>query len=138
MLLASPVFCRHFGSGGEPEGLHSIGVLSFDDEFREAVARGGIQEKFRHAVAQGIGHDQLGGRDARPDGAQPGAEGGPDALREGDGQVLKQSLTDDSRLDEDVVACSLRLTASRYSGDARWRCWLPLRRRSGFMSDIQK
>ena len=31
----------------------------------------------------------------------------PDALREGDGQVLKQSLTDDSRLDEDVVGVQL-------------------------------
>jgi hypothetical protein len=47
------------GSGGEPEHLHLIGVLSFDDEFREDVGCGGIQEKFRHALAQGIGHDQL-------------------------------------------------------------------------------
>ena len=47
------------GSGGEPERLHLIGVLSFDDEFREDVGCGGIQEKFRHALAQGIGHDQL-------------------------------------------------------------------------------
>ena len=46
-------------------------------------------------------------RDAGPDGAQPGAESVPDALREGDGQVLKQSLTDDSRLDEDVVGVQL-------------------------------
>ena len=92
----------NLGSGGEPEHLHLIGVLSFDDEFREDVGCGGIQEEFRHALAQGIGHDQLRGRDAGPDGAQPGAESVPDALREGDGQVLKQSLTDDSRLDEDV------------------------------------
>jgi hypothetical protein len=39
-------------------------------------------------VAHCIGHDQLGGRHAGPNGAQPGAEGGPDALREGDGEVL--------------------------------------------------
>ena len=57
--LLSPVFCRNFGSGCEPECLHFVGVLSFDDEFREDVACGGIQEKFRHALAQGIGHDQL-------------------------------------------------------------------------------
>ena len=50
---------RNLGSGGEPERLHLIGVLSFDDEFREDVGCGGIQEKFRHALAQGIGHDQL-------------------------------------------------------------------------------
>jgi hypothetical protein len=49
----------NLGSGGEPERLHLIGVLSFDDEFREDVGCGGIQEKFRHALAQGIGHDQL-------------------------------------------------------------------------------
>ena len=49
----------NLGSGGEPEHLHLIGVLSFDDEFREDVGCGGIQEKFRHALAQGIGHDEL-------------------------------------------------------------------------------
>ncbi len=49
----------NFGSGCEPECLHFIGVLSFDDEFREDVGCGGIHEKFRHALAQGIGHDQL-------------------------------------------------------------------------------
>jgi hypothetical protein len=32
----------NLGSGGEPERLHLIGVLSFDDEFREDVAYGGI------------------------------------------------------------------------------------------------
>src|ERR1700730_16688335 len=47
------------------------------------------------------------GGDAGPDGAQPGAEGVPDALREGDGEVLKQSLTDDRRLDEDVIGVQL-------------------------------
>ena len=103
----SPGFWPDLGSGGEPEGLHFTGVLSSDDEFREDVARGGIQEKFRQALAHGIGDDQLRGWDSRPDGAQPGAEGVPDALRKGDGQVLKQSLADDSRLDEDVVGVQL-------------------------------
>ena len=37
-LLVSPGFWPNLGSGGEPECLHFIGVLSFDDEFREAVA----------------------------------------------------------------------------------------------------
>src|SRR3984885_13385054 len=106
-VLLSPGFCRNFGSGCEPECRHFIGVLSFDDEFREDAACGGIQEKFRQAVAQGTGHHQLRGRDSEPDGAQPGAEGVPDGLREGDGEVLKQSLTDDSRLDEDVVGVQL-------------------------------
>ena len=88
-------------------------------------------------MAQGTGHDQLRGRDSGPDGAQPGAEGVPDALREGDGQVLKQPLTDDSRLDEDVVG--VQLAPDGVAVPARRAMeWLPLRRRSGFMSDIQK
>ena len=70
-------------------------------------------------MAQGTGHDQLRGRDPGPDGAQPGAEGVPDALREGDGQVLKQSLTDNSRLDEDVVGVQLAPDGVADSGDAR-------------------
>ena len=37
----SPEFRRNSGSGGQTEGLHFIGVLSFDDEFREDVAWGG-------------------------------------------------------------------------------------------------
>ena len=38
-------------SGGEAEGLHFVGVLSFGDEFREDGAFGGIQEKFGEALA---------------------------------------------------------------------------------------
>jgi hypothetical protein len=38
-------------SGGETEGLHFVGVLSFGDEFREDGALGGIQEKFGEALA---------------------------------------------------------------------------------------
>jgi hypothetical protein len=38
-------------SGGEAEGLHFVGVLSFGDEFREDGALGGIQEKFWEALA---------------------------------------------------------------------------------------
>src|SRR5271163_4966070 len=105
--LESPGFRQNSGSGGQTEGLHFVGVLSFDDEFREDVAWGGIQEKFRQALAQGIGHDQLRGWDAGPNGAQPGAERVPDELREGDGQILKQSLAYDTRLDEDVVGVEL-------------------------------
>jgi hypothetical protein len=38
-------------SGGEAEGLHFVGVLSFGHEFREDGALGGIQEKFWEALA---------------------------------------------------------------------------------------
>ena len=37
-VLASPGFWSDLRSGREPERLHLIAVLSFDDEFREDVA----------------------------------------------------------------------------------------------------
>ena len=49
--LASPGFAGNLVSGGEAEGLHFVGVLSFGDEFREDGALGGIQEKFGEGVA---------------------------------------------------------------------------------------
>jgi hypothetical protein len=50
-VLVSPGFAQSFGSGGEAEGLHFVGVLSFDDEFGEDVALVGIEEKFGHSLA---------------------------------------------------------------------------------------
>jgi hypothetical protein len=38
VYLASPGFWSDLRSGREPERLHLIAVLSFDDEFREDVA----------------------------------------------------------------------------------------------------
>src|SRR5277367_483159 len=58
---------------------------------------------WRRALATTSSEGGMPGRMVR----SSGAEGVPDALREGDGQVLKQSLTDDSRLDEDVVGVQL-------------------------------
>lgn len=49
--LESPGFAQNFGSCGEAEGLHLVGVLTFGDEFREDVGLVGIQEKFRKALA---------------------------------------------------------------------------------------
>ena len=49
------------------------------------------------------------GGNAGTNGAQPGTEGAPDELREGDGEVLKQSLADEPCLDEDVVGVELAL-----------------------------
>jgi len=116
----------------------SYRLLPFDDEFREAVACGGIQEKFRQAVTQRIGHHQLRVRDAGPDGARPGAEAGPDAPREGDGQVLKQPLTDDRRLDEDMVGVRLAPDGVAVFARRTMEVLVAAGRRSGFMSDIQK
>ena len=50
----------------------------------------------------------------------------PDALREGDGQVLKQSLTDDSRLDEDVVGVQLAPDGVAVFGRRAMEVLLPL------------
>ena len=99
-------------SRGQAEHLHFIGVLPFGDEFREGIAFGGIQEKFRQALAQRVGHHELGGRDAGADGAQPGAEGLPDELRKSDREVLQQSLTDDARLDEDMISVDFAFDGS--------------------------
>jgi hypothetical protein len=44
-------FAQSFGSGGEAEGLHFVGVLPFDDEFGEDVALVGIEEKFGQPMA---------------------------------------------------------------------------------------
>src|SRR5271165_2529260 len=40
--LESPGFAENFGSCGEVEGLHLVGVLTFGDEFREDVGLVGI------------------------------------------------------------------------------------------------
>ena len=49
--LESRGFAHEFGSCGEAEVLHLVGILTFGDEFREDVVFGGIQEKFRQALA---------------------------------------------------------------------------------------
>ncbi len=51
LKLASPGLLGIWVSGGEAEGLHFVGVLSFGDEFREDGALGYIQEKFGEALA---------------------------------------------------------------------------------------
>src|SRR5271163_4052035 len=62
-----------------------------------------IQEKFRKALAQRGGDDQLGGRNAGADSSQPGAEGLPYHLGECGGEILKQTLSDDTGLDEEMI-----------------------------------
>src|SRR5208283_5829276 len=109
LILESPGFAQNFGSCGEVEGLHLVGVLTFGDEFREDVGLVGIQQKFRKALAWRGGDDKLGGRDARANGAQPGPEGVPDELGIRDREVVKQSMADDACLDEDVVCVELAL-----------------------------
>ena len=47
--LVSPGFAQSFGSGGEAEGLHFVGVLSFDDEFGKDVVLVSIEAEIRAA-----------------------------------------------------------------------------------------
>ena len=49
--LKSPEFAPGLASCGQAEHLHFIGVLPFDDEFREEIVLDGIQEKFGQALA---------------------------------------------------------------------------------------
>ena len=57
-FLVSPGFGPNLGSGCEPERLHFIGVLSFDDEFREDVAVAEFRRNsgmlWRRALAQPV------------------------------------------------------------------------------------
>ena len=54
-----------------------------------------------------MGNNQLGWRNARTDGSQPGAEGVPHERGKADRQVLKQSLANDASLDEDMIGVEL-------------------------------
>ena len=107
MILVSP----GFGPISAQEASRNTCIFSVfcrSMRIREDVGCGGIQEEFRHALAQGIGHDQLRGR-YRPGRTVRSQE--PKAYQTRCGKatarVLKQSLTDDSRLDEDVVGVQL-------------------------------
>ena len=67
----------------------------------------GTQEKFRERVAKRGSHDQFRGRESRANRAQPRAEGTPHELGEFGGQILKQSLRDDARVNEEMVGVDL-------------------------------
>ena len=60
-----------FELGAQSEQLEALEVLPFADEFREDIGFPGIHKKFRQALAQGVGHDELGRRNSRADGPQP-------------------------------------------------------------------
>jgi hypothetical protein len=51
LKLESLGFAQNFLSSCELEALHSIGIRSFGEEFREDVIFRGIQEKFRKPLA---------------------------------------------------------------------------------------
>ena len=98
-----------FSSRANPEHLHPIRVLSIDDEFREGMVLWGTQEKYREGIAQRGRYDQLRRRNSGAKGAEPRAEGSPHEPGHGGGQILKQSLRDDARVNEQVVGADLAL-----------------------------
>jgi len=73
-LMASLLKSTEFCLSGEPEHVHTIGVLPIDDEFREGTVLSGSQQKCWQGVAQRGGDDKLRGRDAWADRSEPGAE----------------------------------------------------------------
>ena len=54
-------------------------------------------------MAERICNDKFRWWDARAYGSEPGAEGGPNEIGEGDRKILKQTLSDDSGLDENMI-----------------------------------
>jgi hypothetical protein len=63
----------------------------------------------RQPLAQRSGAHQFGGRDPRSNSAQPRSERFPDKLREDRGEILKQALSDEPGLDEDLIRAELAL-----------------------------
>ena len=78
--------------------------MAIGDEFRERIAFRGTHEKFGKCLAQRVGDDKLGWRDAGTNGSEPGAERVPNELGRNNGEVLEQSLGDDASLDEDMIS----------------------------------
>src|SRR5271166_7068000 len=68
-LLESPGFAQNFGSCGEVEGLHLVGVLTFGDEFREMLVWSGFNRnsgrRWRSAVATTSSEGRMPGRMVR-------------------------------------------------------------------------
>jgi hypothetical protein len=80
----------------------SLRVEFWGEEFREFIGVGQRQEKMGEGVAQGVGDDHLGERGVDVGCAQPTSEEAPDSVVMEDGQVLEESLDDETDLD---VAC---------------------------------
>ena len=98
-----------FWSCGHAKYPHILSVLAICDEFRESADFGGNQEKFGKFLAQRLGNDKLGGRDAGTNGSQPGSERVPYQLGSNDREILEQTLGDHAGLDEDMVGADLAL-----------------------------
>lgn len=63
----------------------------------------GSGDKFREAVTQGAGYDELRGAVRRTHGAQPRAEVAPDQSRVEGGEASEQALGDEADLDVAVI-----------------------------------
>ena len=93
-----------------------MSVLPVCDEFRESADFGGNQEKIGKRLAQRLGNDQLGGRDAGTNGSQSGSERVPYQLGSDDREILQQALRDHPSLNKDMVSPDLTFDLIPISG----------------------
>ena len=106
---------RAFWSCGQAKYCHILSVLAICDEFCKSADFGGNQEKIGKGLAQRLGNDHFGGRDAGTNGSQPRSERIPYQLGGNDREILEQTLGDHSGLDEDMVGAELALDLSSVS-----------------------
>ncbi len=78
---------------GTPQGAGNVPAL--------------IQEKCGQALAHRSGNNQLGRWDANSNGSQPGAKRAPHKRGKDHRQVMRQTLTDDTGLNEYVIRMRL-------------------------------
>jgi hypothetical protein len=83
--------------------------------FCKSADFGGNQEKIGKRLAQRLGNDHFGGRDAGTNGSQPRSERGPYQFGSNDREILEQTLGDHSGLDEYMVGADLALDLTSVS-----------------------
>ena len=95
------------------------------EEYLEGKGLRGSGEKYREAVTQGAGDDELRGAMQGAYGAQPGAEVAPDQSRVEGGETLEEALGDETDLDVAVVGVELAADAAypKKPITSRWR-WM--------------
>src|SRR5215813_2122262 len=93
-----------------------MSVLPVCDEFRESAYFGGNQEKIGKRLAQRLGNDQFGWRNAGTNGSKPGSERAPYQLGSDDREILQQPLHDHCSLNKDMVSGDLAFDLIPISG----------------------
>src|SRR5215831_12850002 len=107
---------RGFCSCGQAEYRHLMSVLPVGNEFRESADFGGNQEKIGKRLAQRLGNDQFGWRNAGTNGSKPASERAPYQLGSDDCEILQQPLRDHASLNKDMVSGDLAFDLIPISG----------------------